>query len=138
MENHYETLGVRRNAKPDALKKAYERKLKALEDRPAAERAMRERLLKRAYDALKDPVERAEHDELLDDADALEGKGLAGPLLVGLIVVALAVVGVGYFLLERSKAREWMRLEQERAAAEREKAKRAPPAAPAPKQPEKR
>jgi curved DNA-binding protein CbpA len=130
MQNHYEALGVRRNASPDAVKAAYERKLDALAGRPAAERARQERILKKAFAVLADPAERADYDARLAESDALAGTGTGSPLLIALIVVALTAAAIGYFLLERSKDRAWLRQEEKRAAEEREKAKRAPPAQP--------
>jgi DnaJ-class molecular chaperone len=128
--NHYEVLGVRRNASPRAVRKAYERRLKALAKRPdGTEKAAEERIVKSAFAVISDPAKRGDYDSRLGESDALNvGEASGTPLLIGLIVVAIAAAAIGFFVIERSKERAWMRMEEKRAAAEREKAKQAQPA----------
>ena len=128
MSNHYEVLGVPRNASSKEVKKAYERKVRALAG-PAPQRAVQERILKDALDVLTNPAKRTTYDSRLGDSlppPASAGSGTA--LIIGLAVVALTAAGVGFFLHERSKDRAQMRMDERRAAEEREKARATTPA----------
>ena len=134
MSSHYDVLGIDRKASPRAVQKAYERTLKALGKNPDP---LQERIVKDAFGILSNPVRRADYDSRLGEAEILpSGAGSGAPLLIGIVVVALTAAGIGYFLFERSKDQKWMK-EEERRAAEREKAK-AKPAAAVPAQPAKK
>ena len=134
MSSHYDVLGIDRKASPRQVEKAYERKVKALGKNPDS---LQERIVKDAFAVLSNPVKRADYDSRLGEADLMpSGAGSSTPLVVGLVVVGLTAAGIGYFLFERSKDQKWMK-EEEKRAAEREKAK-ARPAATAPAQPAKK
>ena len=134
MSSHYDTLGIPRDAKPRAIKKAYEGRRKALGKNPDTLQA---RILDDAFAVLSNPVKRADYDSRLGEADLIPtGAGSSTPLIVGIIVVGLTAAGIGYFLFERTKDQKWMKEEAQRAA-ERDKAKRKP-SPPEPQQPAKK
>ena len=124
MSSHYDVLGIDSKASARAVKRAYERKMKALVINPDP---LQERIVKDAYTVLSNPVKRADYDSRLGESELMPaGAGSGAPLLVGLVVVALTASGIGYFLFERSKERKAMTLEEQRV--EREKVKRKPAA----------
>lgn len=64
MADHYETLGVSRDATPDEIKKAYRRLARELHPdvNPSQEASERFKLVTHAYDVLSDPNERQRYD----------------------------------------------------------------------------
>lgn len=62
--DHYEVLGIDRNASPEDIKKAYRRLARELHPdvNPSAEAAERFKLVTHAYDVLSDPHERQQYD----------------------------------------------------------------------------
>ena len=64
MTDHYETLGVARDAGQDEIKKAYRRLARELHPdvNPSADAAERFKDVTHAYDVLGDPQSRAEYD----------------------------------------------------------------------------
>lgn len=75
MADHYETLGVDRNATPDEIKKAYRRLARELHPdvNPSEDAAERFKSVTHAYDVLSDPQERQRYD--LGDAGGAGGFG---------------------------------------------------------------
>ena len=64
MADHYEVLGVDRDATPDEIKKAYRRLARELHPdvNPSAEASERFKLVTHAYDVLSDPKQRQQYD----------------------------------------------------------------------------
>ncbi len=64
MADHYEVLGVARDATPDEIKKAYRRLARQLHPdvNPGADASERFKLVTHAYDVLSDPDQRARYD----------------------------------------------------------------------------
>ena len=64
MADHYEVLGVDRNATPDEIKKAYRRLARELHPdvNPSSEAQERFKLVTHAYDVLSDPQQRQQYD----------------------------------------------------------------------------
>ncbi|GAA5032162.1 molecular chaperone DnaJ [Microbacterium fluvii] len=64
MADHYEVLGVSRDATPDEIKKAYRRLARELHPdvNPGEEASERFKLVTHAYDVLSDPEQRARYD----------------------------------------------------------------------------
>ncbi|MFH8249954.1 molecular chaperone DnaJ [Microbacterium sp. B2969] len=64
MADHYEVLGVSRDATPDEIKKAYRRLARELHPdvNPSEEASERFKLVTHAYDVLNDPEQRARYD----------------------------------------------------------------------------
>ena len=64
MADHYEVLGVDRNATPEEIKKAYRRLARELHPdvNPSAEAQERFKLVTHAYDVLSDPQQREQYD----------------------------------------------------------------------------
>ena len=122
MQNYYELLGVSRDASPRIVAIAYEGKLKALAKSglPEAERLAEERALEKAHVTLSNPAKKAWYDKQLEGSPAEQPRGRGGLVVAGLVVVLLAAGGAWYSL-ERSKARELVRLEEQRIAVEQER-----------------
>jgi DnaJ-class molecular chaperone len=136
--DHYELLGVRRDASAAEVKKAYERKIRGLRSLAESQRAVQEKILKDAVEVLTDEARRVDYDSRIDESEPMVIGGTPGAaLLIGLVVVALTAAGIGYFLFERSKDQAQMRADERRKAELKyEKDHRTP--APAPSQPAKR
>ena len=122
MQNYYELLGVSRDATPRIVTIAYEGKLKALAKSglSEAERLEEGRNLERAHVTLSNPAKKAWYDKQLEGAPAhgpADRRGLYATLAVVLVLVA----GGAWYSLERSKARELVRLEEQRIAVEQER-----------------
>ncbi len=64
MADHYESLGIARDATPDEIKKAYRRLARELHPdvNPSADASERFKLVTHAYDVLSDPQERQQYD----------------------------------------------------------------------------
>ena len=64
MADHYEVLGVSRDATPDEIKKAYRRLARELHPdvNPGAEASERFKMVTHAYDVLSDPKQREQYD----------------------------------------------------------------------------
>ncbi|MFC0678231.1 molecular chaperone DnaJ [Lysobacter korlensis] len=78
MADHYEVLGVDRNASPDEIKKAYRRLARELHPdvNPGADAAERFKLVTHAYDVLSDPNSRQQYD--LGPQATFSGAGFSG------------------------------------------------------------
>jgi len=128
MKDYYAVLGVDRKADSKAIRSAYERKVQKLSRLSPTERAARERILKEAFDILSSTIKREDLDAHLVEIDANVGGSPSNtPLAIGIVVVLLTIMGVGYFLTERWKAQAGMAAEKQRAATEREKANEGKP-----------
>ena len=131
MQNYYELLGVPHDVTPAVARIAYEGKVKALAKAglSEAEKQAEERELNKAYVTLSNPAkkdwydkQRAVHGEReLSAARASDRTGW----IVGGVVAAFLVVGVGWTLVSRANERERVRLEEQRIALEKEKAHKA-------------
>jgi len=127
MKNYYEALGVAQNATPAVVKIAYEGKVKHLVALSESERAAEKKLLDEAFAVLSNPAKKTWYDARLDEHhDKAERAATSGrkPLAIGLAVAAIALGGSAYYMSERTKERERVRLEEERIALEREKVRR--------------
>lgn len=119
---YYELLGVSRDASPRIVTIAYEGKLKALAKSGLAEdaRLAEQRELEKAHVTLSNPAKKAWYDKRLEDAPAAPASDRKG-LAIAAGVVLLLVAGGAWYSLERSRARELVRLEEQRLAIEQEK-----------------
>ncbi|WP_435527999.1 molecular chaperone DnaJ [Microbacterium aurantiacum] len=79
MTDHYEVLGVARDASPDEIKKAYRRLARQLHPdvNSGDDAAERFKLVTHAYDVLSDPDQRARYD-MGGDGGGLGGAGFGG------------------------------------------------------------
>ena len=121
MTNHYETLGIARNATPAMVKAAFQAKMKALEESGLNEsvRGAREKALQQAFVTLFNPAGKARYDAQL--ASALAVRPAPPPkakpmsffvMVLGLAVVAAALAGGWYVTHPTGK-----RLEEQRKEA---------------------
>ncbi|MFT4052191.1 MAG: molecular chaperone DnaJ [Microbacterium sp.] len=80
MADHYEVLGVSREASPDEIKKAYRRLARELHPdvNPSADAAERFKLVTHAYDVLSDPEQRQRYDLGGDGSAFGGGAGFGG------------------------------------------------------------
>ena len=79
MADHYEVLGVSRDATPDEIKKAYRRLARELHPdvNPGAEASERFKAVTHAYDVLSDPKQRQQYD-LGGGQGGFGGRGFGG------------------------------------------------------------
>ena len=75
MADHYEVLGVSRDATPDEIKKAYRRLARELHPdvNPGAEASERFKSVTHAYDVLSDPKQRQQYDSAAARAASAAG-----------------------------------------------------------------
>jgi colicin import membrane protein len=130
MRDHYETLGIPRNASERMVQLAFEGKMKALADpdyaASARERSREETRLREAFATLSHPLKRVAYDARLAAADTGGDDDAEGWLTRGrlaLIAILLVVVAGGWIWNERLRARE--REEIARADRAREEARQA-------------
>ena len=102
------------------LQIAYEGKLKALAKGglTEAQRKAEERELTRAYEVLSDPLKRDRYDQQLDARAAKESNSARTGMIVGGVVLALVVAGVGWHLAGKSRERDRLRIEADKARQE--------------------
>jgi DnaJ-class molecular chaperone len=74
MSNHYQTLGVDRNATPDEIKRAY-RKLASQHHPDKGGDKTKFQEIQSAYDTLSDPQKRAMHDSPQNPFSSMNGQG---------------------------------------------------------------
>ena len=129
MTNHYETLGVARNATPEMVKAGFQAKMKALEESGMKEpaRAAREKAFQQAFVALFNPATKAKYDKQLAMAAAVQPApppqaARKNPLVivVGIAAIAGAVAG-GWYMKHPSAEKQ---AEQRKEAAARNRAAR--------------
>jgi hypothetical protein len=129
MDDLYQLLGVGREASPAVVKIAFEGKIKALQRSSLgdAQKAVERKELEKAFITLSNPGKKKWYDEQLErhDAAGASSSGASKGLMVGALVAVLAVGGVSWAMVERSREKERIRLEEERIALERDKAQRA-------------
>jgi len=103
---HYEELGVRRDASPLDIQRAYAKYRKEADRETAIPNAQRDRRVQAAYDTLSDPDKREAYDESLRSPEqrkalaARRGSSKGVLFLVAAVVVAAAAAG-GFFLMKR-------------------------------------
>ena len=96
MKDYYEILGVARDATPNAVKIAYEGRMKKAARLSDKKRAAEERLLNEAYAILSNPAKREHFDSQRLEIDAhLEGSASKMPLVIGIVAVVVTVVRLG-------------------------------------------
>ncbi|WP_299087960.1 molecular chaperone DnaJ [uncultured Microbacterium sp.] len=80
MADHYEVLGVSREATPEEIKKAYRRLARELHPdvNPGEDASERFKLVTHAYDVLSDPEQRQRYDRGGDDGGGFGGAGFGG------------------------------------------------------------
>ena len=132
MTNHYQTLGVTRDATPAMVKAAFQKKMKALQESGLLEapKAAREKALQQAFVTLFDPAGKARYDKQLATTDAVQSAppphevARTNPLV---IVVAVAAIGgalaAGWYVTHPSADKQ---AQARKEAAARNKAARKP------------
>ena len=89
MANHYDTLGIKKDAPPEAVKRAYKRKAsQAHPDKGGSDSAMAD--VNRAFEVLGDPVRRLKYDQVGDDTPERPQEEEARELLMHTLSQALA------------------------------------------------
>lgn len=131
MQNYYGMLGVSHDVTPAIAKIAYEGKVKALSKAGLgeAERQAEERELTKAYVTLSNAAKKDWYDkQLAMHGDREERAARASHRtgwIVGGVVAAFLVVGLGWLMVSRANERERLRLEAQRISLEQEKARKA-------------
>lgn len=88
--NHYQTLGISRNAKITDINRAYNKLVKASQRDDVAPDARRDERIKNAYDTLSDEAKREAYDQTLVVRKAKTGGKLIGSVAVGTLLVVAA------------------------------------------------
>ena len=130
MQDHYQILGIARDASPQVVRFAFEGKMKALADpayaAPTAEKREEERRLKEAFVTLSVPAKRGPYDGKLAafEEQLAASAGRRPPWLVPAAVVACVALAAGALWNSHSREKERVRLEEGRVAMEKENARR--------------
>ena len=95
---HYEVLGVRSDARPHEIQRAYASIRRELDHEAAAPDPRREALVRSAYETLSDDRRRAEYDALLNAPPTPRESGKRVGVAVGVIVLLAAAGGAAFFL----------------------------------------
>jgi hypothetical protein len=128
LQNYYEALGIPEDASPQAIKTAFEARMRALDALGAGpadkERVAEEKLLKAALAVLSNPEKRDRYDEQLARSQLKEEQvGHLKPWIAAGVVAVLLVGSLTYYGVHRAGVRERIRLEEERIALEAERAR---------------
>ncbi|QJR15464.1 hypothetical protein [Usitatibacter palustris] len=132
MQDHYQALGIPRGASAQLVKIAFEGKMKALDDprfpMTAAQRREEERVLKEAHVTLTVDAKRVIYDEKLDawlagggGKEPTGGKWRNSNVVFASILVGVVAIGLGGLMVERSREKDKLRIEQERLSLERDR-----------------
>ena len=131
MANHYDTLGLARDATMPEVKAAFQAKMKALDASALAqaEKAAIEKGLRQAFVALFDPAAKARYDKQLAAAARARAESepvaphevaATNPLLIAAVVVAIvAMVAGGWYVMRASPEKQ---AQQRKEQAARSKA----------------
>ena len=134
MANHYEALGLARDATAPMVKAAFQARMRALEGSGLAEaqKAASEKALRQAFVTLFDPAARARYDRELPPARRVrfESEPVAphqvaaiSPVVIGGVVTAIAaMIAAGWYVMRVSPERQ---AQQRKEQAARNKAARA-------------
>lgn len=128
LQNYYEALGISEDASLQAIKTAFDGRMRALEAQGAdptdKERLAEENLLKAALAVLSNPEKRDRYDEQLARSQLKEEQvSHLKPWIAAGVVAVLLVGSLAYYAVHRAGVRERIRLEEERIALEAERAK---------------
>ena len=130
MATHYETLGLERTATAQAVKAAFQAKMKALEGSglPEPEKLASEKSLRAAFVTLFDPTARARYDKQLPPAGrarfvsqpvAPHEVAKGNPLAILAVIVAVAAAGAAGWFVTRPSAERLSQQRKEQAVREK-------------------